>query len=184
MKPLTLFLLLTIPLLAGCDFLFDDDEEPACKGDLVLTVTRHSTASNPPSTGEPVRHCYTLGEVRQTNVPTIDGGIDFSLVYVEFNAPSIGNNQHAHHHSLTFKVDGKDFFEADPSEITVGFRRLDANKNPIIADHTVVDYDLSIDPIAREISFSIHESHYYTSNYVSFVYEPYEFENITVPEIR
>jgi hypothetical protein len=42
MKQHAFFLLLTVPLLAGCDFLFDDDEEPACKGDLVLTVTRHS----------------------------------------------------------------------------------------------------------------------------------------------
>lgn len=110
--------------------------------------------------------------------------LDVSNIYIELNGPSMGTaGAYFYYHTITLTSTGKDFFEAEPSEITASFSRLDANKLPKPGDKYITGFEmLEINPATRQISFSITESEFRTGNYTTFIFEPYEIIDLIVPE--
>lgn len=177
-------LLFSVTLFSGCDLLtVEDDEEPACEGDVALITRFHNIVTGTEVINDPGRNCYTFGLIEQRNLRTITGALEASNIYIELNGNPMGGGAYDNYVAITLTASGKDFFEASLTEITATFTRLDANKLPAPGDKYIDDFEMvKIDPVTRQISFSIMESRFVTGNYTWFVYEPYEIINLVVPE--
>ncbi|HET9055176.1 MAG TPA: hypothetical protein VFM90_13440 [Cyclobacteriaceae bacterium] len=182
----TVLLLISLIASTGCDlFSTEDDEEPLCKGEVVLVRRLHNSVTTPEKISDPFRSCYTIALVEQRDLYMNMGTVlDVSNIYIELAGPPMGSNgAHFYYHTITLSSAGKYFFEASLEDITVSFTHLDANKLPVAGDKLITGFEmLKIDPETREISFAITESALRTGNYTKFVYEPYAMANLVVPE--
>lgn len=179
-------MLISLALFSGCDLLStEDDEEPLCEGDVVLVRRLHNSATTPEKISEPFRSCYTIDLVEQRDLYMSMGTeLDVSNIYIELAGPPLGSDgAHHYYHTITLSSAGKYFFEAEAEDITAHFTPLDANKIPVAGDKEITGFEmLKIDPVTRQISFTITQSTLHTGNYTKFVYEPYEMANLIVPE--
>lgn len=183
---ITCLFFISSTLFSGCDLLStEDDEEPVCEGDVVLIHRLHNSTTTPEKVSDPYRECYSYGLIEQRNLYMNMGTVlDVSNIYIELNGPALGTEgAHHYYHTITLTSAGKDFFEAEPAGITASFSTLDANKLPRPGDKYITGFEmLKIDPATRQISFAITESEFRTGNYTTFIFEPYEFINLVVPE--
>jgi hypothetical protein len=153
----TYFFMLAIIVLMGCDLLStEDEEEPPCQGDVVLINRLHNTVTTPEKISDPFRECYTYGLIEQRDNYVV-GELSESSIHIELNGPVLGTEGARHYyHVITLSAQGKFFFDAELSEITARFTRLDANKLPKPGDKYITGFEmLKIDKANRQISFDI-----------------------------
>ncbi len=177
-------MLLSATSFTGCDLLStEDDEEPACDGEVVIVRRLHTSTVSPPTISEPFRACYTILLVEQRDYFVV-GELSESQIYIELAGPLLGSDgAHHYYHVIRLVARGKYFFESDPAEISASFTSLDANKLPVPGDKVVIDFEmLKIDPEMRQVGFVVRESVLHTSNNTKFVYDAYHIADLTVPE--